>query len=100
MDNPAGYLYVVGKNNARRQARRRRPVLMEVDPQRTPWVEPELPDALAALPDQQRIVVVLLHCFEWSMSEVAAVLDVSKSTVQNHAERGLARLRSRMGVTL
>jgi RNA polymerase sigma factor (sigma-70 family) len=100
MDNPAGYLYVVGRNNARRRTRRRRTVLMEVDPQRTPWVEPELPEALAGLPDQQRIVVVLLHCFEWTMSEVAELLDVSKSTVQTHAERGLARLRSRMGVTL
>ncbi len=100
MDNPAGYLYVVGRNNARRRTRRRRPLLMDVDPQRTPWVEPGLPDALAALPDQQRIVVVLLHCFEWTMSEVAELLDVSKSTVQTHAERGLARLRSRMGVTL
>lgn len=100
LENPAGYLYAVGRNNQRRRYRRRRPVLMEVDPERTPWVEPELPAALAALPDQQRIVVVLLHCFEWTMSEVADLLDVSKSTVQSHAERGIARLRSRMGVAL
>ena len=100
LENPAGYLYAVGRNNQRRRYRRRRRVLMPVDPERTPWVEPELPAALAALPDQQRIVVVLLHCFEWTMSEVADLLGVSKSTVQSHAERGIARLRSRMGVTL
>lgn len=100
LENPAGYLYVVGRNSQRRRYRRRKPVLMEVDPERTPWVEPGLPAALAALPDQQRIVVVLLHCFEWTMSEVAELLDVSKSTVQSHAERGIARLRSKMGVTL
>ena len=100
MENPAGYLYAVGRNNQRRRHRRRKPVLMNVDPERTPWVEPELPAALAALPDQQRVVVVLLHCFEWTMCEVAELLDVSKSTVQSHAERGLARLRSRLGVTL
>ncbi len=100
LENPAGYLYAVGRNNQRRRHRRRKPVLMNVDPERTPWVEPELPAALAALPDQQRVVVVLLHCFEWTMSEVAELLDVSKSTVQSHAERGLARLRSRLGVTL
>lgn len=100
MENPAGYLYTVGRNNYRRSFRRRKTVLMEVDPERTPWVEPDLPDALAALPDQQRIVVVLLHCFEWTMSEVAELLEVSKSTVQSHAARGITRLRSRMGVTL
>ena len=100
LENPAGYLYAVGRNNQRRRYRRRQRVLMEVDPERTPWVEPELPAALAALPDQQRIVVVLLHCFEWTMSEVADLLDVSKSTVQSHAERGIARLRSRLGVVL
>jgi RNA polymerase sigma-70 factor (ECF subfamily) len=71
-----------------------------VDTERAPWVEPELSTALAALPEQQRVVVMLLHCFEWSMSEVAELLQVSKSTVQTHAERGMAQLRERMGVTL
>jgi DNA-directed RNA polymerase specialized sigma24 family protein len=100
MGNPVGYLYVVGRNSGRRQARRRRVVLLPVVADRTPWVEPGLADALAELPGQQRVVVVLLHCFEWTMSEVAYLLGVSKSTVQRHAERGLARLRTRMGVKL
>ena len=100
LENPAGYLYAVGRNNQRRRYRRRKLVLMEVDPERTPWVEPELPAALAALPDQQRIVVVLLHCFEWTMSEVADFLDVSKSTVQTHAERGMLRVRNHMKVKI
>jgi RNA polymerase sigma factor (sigma-70 family) len=101
MDNPAGYLYVVGRDRGRKRLRRRPPaVLMPVDEQRSPWVEPDLPDALSALPEQQRVVVMLLHCFEWTMAEVAELLQVSKSTVQTHAERGLASLRDRMGVTL
>lgn len=101
MDNPAGYLYVVGRNRGRKRLRRRGGlVLIPVDDQRTPWVEPDLPDALSALPEQQRVVVMLLHCFEWTMGEVGDVLQVSKSTVQTHADRGLARLRERMGVTL
>ncbi len=100
MDNPAGYLYVVGRDRGRRLLRRDHVVLMPVPSQRTPWVEPKLPDELARLPDQQRIVVMLLYCFEWTMSEVADLLEVSKSTVQSHAERGMARLRSRMGVTV
>lgn len=100
MDNPAGYLFVVGRDRGRRMQRRRRTVtLMPVDTERTPWVEPGLPDALARLPEQQRVVVMLLHCFEWTMTEVADLLGISKSTVQTHADRGLARLRTRMGVT-
>ena len=99
MDNPMGYLYVLGRNRGRRTAIRRRVVLLPTPQEATPWVEPHLPDALGALPEQQRVVVMLLHCFEWTMSEVAEFLDVSKSTVQSHAERGMARLRKRMGVT-
>ena len=101
MANPAGYLYVVGRNRARRAMRRpRRPSLTPVDTERAPWVEPELPTALAALPEQQRVIVMLLHSFQWTMSEVAELLGISKSTVQTHAERGMTRLRERMGVTL
>jgi RNA polymerase sigma-70 factor (ECF subfamily) len=106
MDNPAGYLYVLGRDRGRRQLRRNRPigrnrvVLMPVDGDRAPWVEPKLPGELAGLSEKQRVVVMLVYCFEWTMSEVAELLEVSKSTVQSHAERGMARLRSGMGVTL
>jgi RNA polymerase sigma factor (sigma-70 family) len=101
MENPVGYLYVRGRGRGRRaQQSRRRPTLLPVDNARPPWIEPELPTALALLPEQQRTVVMLLHCFQWTMSEVADVLHVSKSTVQTHAERGLALLRERIGVTL
>lgn len=98
MDNPAGYLYVVGRDRARRARGRRRPRLIPVDTQRLPWIEPDLPQALARLSEQQRTVIMLLHCFQWSMSEVAELLDVSKSTVQSHSERGMARLRRKLGV--
>lgn len=101
MDNPAGYLFVVGRSHGRRRdRRRRRVVLMPVDPDRTPWVEPELPSALARLPEQQRIAVTLVHAFHWTISEVAELLGTSRSTVQTHSERGLAKLRTLMGVTL
>jgi RNA polymerase sigma factor (sigma-70 family) len=73
-------------------------VFYPVDATRLPWVEPALPAALARLPDRQREVVVLLHCYQWTMSEVAELLDVVKSTVQNHAERGMASLRDSIGV--
>lgn len=99
-DNPAGYLYGVGRNLARKQMRRRQPVFPAV-PQdyRTPWIEPGLPAALAGLPERQRVAVVLVHCFEWTLSEVAEVMEVSKPTVQKHVDRAMAKLRRKIGVS-
>jgi DNA-directed RNA polymerase specialized sigma24 family protein len=98
MDNPVGYLYVVGRDRARKSYRKQRAVFYPVDSSRLPWVEPSLPSALERLPERQREVVVLMHCYQWSMSEVAELLGISKSTVQNHAERGLVSLRLAIGV--
>jgi RNA polymerase sigma factor (sigma-70 family) len=98
-DNPLGYVYGVGRNMARRSARRR-PVLLPVDDQRLPHVEPGLPAAIAGLAERQRVVITLVYGYEWSLSEVAELLGTSKTTVQNHAERGLARLRKSLGVVL
>lgn len=99
-DNPLGYVYGIGRNKARRLARRRPPVFVDVPAQRLPDVEPGLPAALAGLPEKQRIVVILLHGYEWTMSETAELLGTAKTTVQTHAERGLARLRRDLGVEL
>jgi len=99
LENPAGYLYRVGHNRARRM---RRPMmsLPAVEPNRDPWIEPGLPDALKQLPERQRTVVALVHGLQWSMSEVADLLGVSKATVQKHADRGLAKLRRKLGANL
>lgn len=99
-DNALGYVYGVGRNKARRMAARHRPVFVEMTQPRLPHVEPGLPVAIAALPEKQRIVVGLVYGYEWSMSEVAELLGVRKTTVQNHAERGLKRLRRNLGVEL
>ncbi len=97
LDNPAGYLYRVGYNKARRM--RSQPVSLPAIVQtRLPWVEPGLPAALVQLSEKQRTVVALLHGMQWSMSEVAQLLNISKASVQKHSERGLARLRSSLGV--
>ena len=98
-DNPGGYLYRVGYNLGRRATKRR--LRLPAPPaDRLPWVEPGLPKALAGLPEQQRIVVTLLHGYQWSMGEVAELLGVSKGTVQSYANRALKRLRRRLGVEL
>lgn len=97
MENPVGYLYRVGLSRGRRVFSRKRPVFDSVDVARIPDVEPRLPVALAALSSRQRTVVVLVHCFQWSQSEVGEVLGLSKTTVQNHLERGMNRLRREIG---
>lgn len=97
MENPVGYVYGAARNRGRRRLGRR-PVFLPVPEQRTQWVEPGLPSALAGLSEQQRLVVSLLHGYQWTMSEVAELLGVSKSTVQNHDDRGLRSLRGKLGV--
>jgi DNA-directed RNA polymerase specialized sigma24 family protein len=76
----------------------RRPLFLPVTVGRLPDVEPKLPDAIAALPERQRVVITLVYGYEWTLSEVAELLGTTKSTVQNHAERGLAQLRKSLGV--
>jgi DNA-directed RNA polymerase specialized sigma24 family protein len=96
MANPAGYLFRVGQSRTRP---RRTPVLFPApEAVGLPWVEPALPAALASLSDQQRVCVVLVHGYRWTQREVADLLGVAPTTVQNHVERGLDRLRRRMEV--
>jgi RNA polymerase sigma-70 factor (sigma-E family) len=53
--------------------------------------------ALARLPRQQRIVVVLRYCADLPEAEVAAVLGCAAGTVKAHAHRGIQRLRDLLG---
>lgn len=99
MANPIGYVYAIGRNKARRAVRRRRPAFVEVPQQLLPRVEPALPAALAKLPERQRVAVTLIHAYGWTLTEVAELLGIEKTTVQNHAERGVAALRDALGVT-
>jgi RNA polymerase sigma-70 factor (ECF subfamily) len=101
MDNPAGYLYRVGLNRIRRSQRhKRRVVFPEPSGGELPWVEPELPGALADLTTKQRAAVVLIHGFGWTVREVAELLDISAGTVQKHDERAMRKLRSSLKVVI
>ena len=98
MDNPAGYLYRVGRGRGRRIRTPRRPSFAPVAGDSQRWFEPGLAEALARLPEKQRVVVSLVHGYGWSMAEVADLLGVGKSTVQSYGERAMKRLRRRLGV--
>jgi RNA polymerase sigma-70 factor (ECF subfamily) len=90
--NPTAYLYRVGQTSARRQLRPL-PATWPVEPGEPPMFEPGLGAAMAALSEQQRAVVVLVHGYAWPLQEVAGLLEVSASTVRNHLERAMRRLR-------
>jgi DNA-directed RNA polymerase specialized sigma24 family protein len=97
MDHPLAYLYRVGQSSMRRPKIRvlhARFVWVE------PWIEPELAGGLARLSQRQRVTVVLVHGYGWTLGEVSALLDIKVTTVQNHLERGLRRLRSHLKVKL
>jgi RNA polymerase sigma-70 factor (ECF subfamily) len=96
MHNPAGYLYRVGKNRSR--SRRRTHSLPPTHSVGLPEMEPRLPELLAALPERQRVCVVLVYGFQWTHPEVAGLLGISVSTVRNHLARGLAHLRKELRV--
>jgi DNA-directed RNA polymerase specialized sigma24 family protein len=97
VDNLPGYLYRVGQSRTRW---RRAPVTFApaVDYQE-PVVEPGLARALASLSVRQRTAVVLVHGFGWTLREVAEHTGTQVTTVQNHLERGLAKLRHQIGGT-
>jgi RNA polymerase sigma factor (sigma-70 family) len=62
-----------------------------------PWVEPGLPAALSRLTSRQRVAVLAVHAFGWTYAETAEMLGVSIGTVEKHVERGLKKLRVRLG---
>lgn len=99
MDNPAGYLYRVGRDRGRSLPKPVGTPQLEVHLEKLPWVEPRLPKELGDLPEKQRTVFVLIHGYEWTFGEVAELLGVAKANVQTHEARAMTRLRNRMGVS-
>jgi DNA-directed RNA polymerase specialized sigma24 family protein len=99
MTNPAGYLYRVGQSKARRYMRPR-VLFPQVAPMDEQPVVPELPGALDELSKNQRVAVVMIHGFGYTEREVADLVGISRWSVRTHAERGLNKLRSTLGVTI
>jgi DNA-directed RNA polymerase specialized sigma24 family protein len=97
MANPLGYLFRVGQSRVR--PLRRPPVFspapLPVEPQS---VDPGLSVALTLLTEQQRVAVVLAHGYGFAHAQVAQLMGLRRSTVQNHVERGLVKLRAALEV--
>jgi DNA-directed RNA polymerase specialized sigma24 family protein len=100
IDNKVGYLYRVGQSAAHGNAARASRVggAIAAD-DHVPEIEPGLVPALTKLSEQQRTVVVLVHGFGWTQTDVAELLDVNVSTVREHLSRALIRLRTALGVS-
>lgn len=97
LENPAGYLYRVGQSWAKRRPLRR-VLFPNVPTSSEPWFEPALGPALQALSARQRQAVILVHAMGLSQAETASMLGLKPSSVQNHLQRGLSRLRIALGV--
>ena len=98
MDNPAGYLYRVGRSRGRVRWRR-----AAFNPQPAPGLpetEPGLPAALRRLSENQRITVFLVYAMGWTRRETADMLGISINSVGSHLERGLVKLRAALGVRI
>jgi DNA-directed RNA polymerase specialized sigma24 family protein len=95
--NLPGYLFRVAQSRSRGR-RRPEPALFDVPGWSEHRFEPGLPGALAALSERQRLAVVLVHGYGCTLREVSDLIGVKQTTVQNHLERGLARLRTKLGV--
>ena len=56
-------------------------------------------EALAALPPEQRAVVVLRHLLDYTPGEIARLLELPRGTVNSRLRRGLDAMRATSGVT-
>jgi DNA-directed RNA polymerase specialized sigma24 family protein len=95
MERPAGYLYRVAQSRSRR---RRQGLLPWTADDTVPHVEPGLTAALASLSPNQGEAVWLVHGAGMSQVEAAEAMGISPSTIANHLQRGMARLREHLGV--
>ena len=95
---PGAYLRSAVVSRCRSALRRRR--VMAMHPPEPPAGlasdAGELWDVLAALPEDQRIAVVLRYYGGYKASEIATIVDMPGATVRSHLKRGLTALRKEL----
>ena len=97
------WLYAVARNAARTAGRRKPTVRLtdesagaaDPEPSVDEWTE--VHNAVAALPERQRAVVVLRYYSGLSHRQVAEVLGIPEGTVRSRLSRAYATLRNRLG---
>jgi RNA polymerase sigma factor (sigma-70 family) len=100
MGNPAGWVFRVavnlGRNRHRRRAlERRKPVPPDRDhPDLEGVADPAVAAALARLPLEQRMVVVLRYHLDWTVDEIAVAVGCAAGTVKSRLHRALQRLET------
>ena len=95
LDAPGAWVQVVALNVVRRRSRRRPPhpeVAASAHPPELP--EQELWEAVRALPDRQRLAVVLRYVGDLPEAQIAAAMGVSRGTVASTLSDARARLRA------
>ena len=96
-DSLAGWLYRIAHNLAVSAGRRPRLALLAHEPASPPVKPPErmlaVHQAVAELPEAQRVVVSLRHFSGMSHEEIAAALSIPAGTVRSRLSRAYERLR-------
>ncbi len=62
-----------------------------------PSLDKALDDAIAELPLKQRAVLVLRYYMDWSVTDIAAALNVPAGTVKSRLHRAVAVLQAELG---
>jgi RNA polymerase sigma factor (sigma-70 family) len=97
--NPPGYLRTIVVNLVRDHHRRHRVEARHLPAPPTPWADPEIDEtwvALHALPERQRLALVLRFYADLPVEEVAHLLDCPPGTAKSLIHRGLERLRKEL----
>jgi len=101
MDSPAAWTYRVAVNLLRRRLRRaaveQRLWSRAVEPARPAAVEPDLWDAVRALPARQRTAIALRYVCDLPQAEIAEVMDVAAGTVSATLTVARRRLAAVLG---
>ena len=102
MDNPLGWVLVVGSNHARRRRRRRvlpRSVTDRVSPPETRSIDDRMvvDDLLERLTPRQRAAVALRYLADLPYAQVADALSCSESTARVTVHQAVSKLRQHTG---